>query len=605
MTARDGCAPVRGCFANAGVLLLGVGGVHGHHYKLGLVRRLREVVPALAVVEVSGHWAAGRLRDEIGVDDTILLPHGQGPSRGAAFVTAHLERSGFSPDAVVTYRQEWLGLRSELAEAWALPGPARSAVQVAADKFEMKSLLRSLGLEVPSFEVRSRAELRGRTGAGGYPAFIRPVVGIRSEWARELSDERDLGDYADDVDRSGVFADDDRFLVESLLVGHEVDVDLFLHEGRVVYARTSDNLPVRRPFALETGHLMPSILPGDVQDRLVAAASRASTGCGFRDGNVHAELIVLPDGRVFVVEINGRMGGMYIADWHHRVWGVDLVMAELAVSLGRPPDAFLRAEDRGLALAQVCLSAPLPAERPATPRTVSLESTPSAGDVALECWYDGPELEDLAVAGPLNLGAVTVARPTPRQALAGLMEVAGRSSFPVTVDQRREAADLTPLARFCASSPARRYAVRELEEADSARLRMLMDVLSPGAAGDSEDGTAAEADPATRVLCAVDELRPDAGIVATISVHLWRRMRGSSSLCAYLHDLVVLPEYRGAALGHLLVGAAVELAEAEGCYKAYLDCDPDLRAFYEQYGFQVVGHCMVRYRHRTVQVARG
>lgn len=141
-------------------------------------------------------------------------------------------------------------------------------MRTAADKFMTKQLLGACGLEVQGSKVWTLSELQRRSDPSEYPVFIRPNIGIRSEWARAIADREELDRYVEDVGSSQLFGSDDRFLVESLLVGHEVDVDLVLEAGRVVYGKTSDNFPVRSPFALETGHLMPSLLPDQVQDRV-------------------------------------------------------------------------------------------------------------------------------------------------------------------------------------------------------------------------------------------------------------------------------------------------------------------------------------------------
>ena len=584
---------------NARVLLLGVGGTHGKDYKLGLVKKLREFVSELVVVEMDGHWANDYLRDEIGVDDTKLLAKEQNTGENVEEVVGYLEESGFSPNAVVTFRQEWLELRSYLARTFGLPGPPESAVEVARNKYKTKLLIGTLGLEVPALEVLSYEDLRHREPFDGYSLFIRPTVGIRSEWARAISSRDGLLDYVADLAGTEEKVRPKEFLVEPLLLGHEVDVDLVLYQGSVIYGKTSDNFPVRLPFALETGHLMPSILPNKIQQWLVDVASRAVLGCGFRDGNIHAELIVLPDNRVFVVEINGRLGGMYIADWHYRVWGVDLVLAELAVSLGQSPEEFLHVEDRGLALAQVCLCAPPPHQGDASSRSVFFDPTQYAHcadeGTIVEGWYPEHQEETLSMSGPLNLGALTVSGRNSIEAFDSLVAMANKSNLQVTVNGEAEAADLMVLARFCKASPMRRYIVREFEVSDAVHLQKLLEELTLNAIADPEDLGIADADPGTTVLCAVDELRPARGIVGTISVHFWKRLRPGKALCAYLHDLVVSPQYRRLGIAHQLVSAAVELAQAKGCYKAHLDSDRSLRNLYETYGFVDAGDCMVRY----------
>lgn len=586
-------------FDTAQVLLLGVGGVHGSDYKLRIVERLREIVSKLVVVEIEEHWADDYLRSAVGVDGTILCPSSYDLNRQAQFVLHEIEEMGFSPDAVITYRQEWLGLRAFLAQHLGISGPSTSAVEVSSNKFMTKQLLHSIGMNVPFFDVVSLNSLLECDSIHNYPVFIRPNVGIRSEWARAIYDQEGIQEYARDIELREAFHLSDQFLVESLLVGHEVDVDLFLHNGAVLYGKSSDNFPARYPFALETGHLMPSILPREVQRELVDVASRASLACGFQDGNIHAELMVLPDKRVFVLEINGRLGGMYIAEWHRRIWGVDLVVAELATSLKQSPAEFLQERDPDIALAQVCLTAPLPDTRVPRSRSVFFDPAQyqdrSHKNILLECWYPDGQDETLAISGPLNLGALTVSGKSPLAAFRNLLDIARQHPMHVTVDGESHAVDLAALNCFSAASPACRFTFRPLQSSDTPWLLSLLTLLTPRATFNPNTGPGFTPDPSTIVLCAVDEFDSDRRVVGMISIHFWRRARSGPSLCAYLHDLIVSPEYRRIGIAHQLLNAAVALAKDRGCYKTHLDCDSSLKAIYEAHGFERVADCMVQY----------
>jgi ribosomal protein S18 acetylase RimI-like enzyme len=519
-------------------------------------------------------------------------------SQAANAVINDIEAIGFTPTAVLTYRQEWLALRSHLAYLLNLPGPSREAIEIAGDKFKTKTFLKSLGFETPNFEAATHDELRERHQLDSYPCFIRPSVGIRSEWARALFNTADFRQYVTDVVSSNHFAARDIFLIESLLRGHEVDVDLFLYDGCAFYGMPSDNFPVRFPFALETGHLMPSVLPTEIRRNLVDVASQAALACGFQNGNVHAELMVLPDGRVFVLELNGRMGGMYIAEWHKRVWDVDLILAELAVALGQSPVEYLVPEYRGMSFAQLCVTAPpIPPGAPA--RTVHFPlaryTGTSSDDVIFESWYEGPEIEHPAMCGPLNLGALTVSGSSPEVAFARLAKIAHSTPICLDINGGSVRADVSVLSRFCLSSPVRRYSIRQFVKSDIPDLLRLLSILTSHATFTAESVATATIDPNTVIFCATDELRPEAGVVGTISIHFWRRLRPAPNVNAYVHDLVVLPEYRHLGIANQLFQTALGIIIDRKCYKADLDCDSILLDFYRRYGFEPVGDCMVRY----------
>ena len=96
-----------------------------------------------------------------------------------------------------------------------------------------------------------------------------------------------------------------KVLIEEFIDGHEVDIDLVIHQNNLLYASVSDNFPVCSPYALETGQLSPSILSQAVQENLEEYAYRCASALGFDRGCLHVELILKKDGTIHFVELNG------------------------------------------------------------------------------------------------------------------------------------------------------------------------------------------------------------------------------------------------------------------------------------------------------------
>jgi GNAT superfamily N-acetyltransferase len=341
-----------------------------------------------------------------------------------------------------------------------------------------------------------------------------------------------------------------------------------------------------------------------VQVKVADVAAQAALVCGFRDGNIHAELMVLPDGRVCVLEINGRLGGMYIADWHQHIWGVDLIRAELALALGQSPAPYLHIQERAMALAQICISAPFHDEDRARTRAVFFDpgqvllgGTQAQATGSLEFWYDAPQPERLALAGPLNLGAVTVSGHNALEAFRTLVTIMQESPLYVWIDETCHTVDFSLLQHVGVFAPLHRYRIRPWSEGDRPQVKFLVACLTTHAhcdGGGEDKQHTLPVDPGTTILCAVDTFQ-DNKVVGMIAVHFWQRTRFASAQCAYVHDLIVLPAYRGMGIAAQLVDAAVDLAREKGCYKADLDCEERLHAYYQAHGFQVTGTCMVQY----------
>lgn len=60
----------------------------------------------------------------------------------------------------------------------------------------------------------------------------------------------------------------------------------------------------------------------------------------------------------------------------------------------------------------------------------------------------------------------------------------------------------------------------------------------------------------------------------------------------HIEDVVVAKEYQGKGIGEKLVGALLDYAKKNNCYKTILDCKDDVKPFYEKIGFKKEANCM-------------
>ena len=84
-------------------------------------------------------------------------------------------------------------------------------------------------------------------------------------------------------------------------------VEALMFEGEFFPLAVLDRTPLLPPFR-ETGLMLPSSLPVDRQDEMIAMARAAAEAAGATNGPLHIELMMTPTGP-WVIEINGRLGG--------------------------------------------------------------------------------------------------------------------------------------------------------------------------------------------------------------------------------------------------------------------------------------------------------
>lgn len=91
-----------------------------------------------------------------------------------------------------------------------------------------------------------------------------------------------------------------------------------------------------------------------------------------------------------------------------------------------------------------------------------------------------------------------------------------------------------------------------------------------------------------RTLVAVSE-----GVVlGTASIIIEQKFIRAGGKVGHIEDVAVKETHQHIGLGRMLVEALLKVAKDSECYKVILDCDSDVVAFYEKFGFKKYEHCM-------------
>ncbi len=78
----------------------------------------------------------------------------------------------------------------------------------------------------------------------------------------------------------------------------------------------------------------------------------------------------------------------------------------------------------------------------------------------------------------------------------------------------------------------------------------------------------------------------DGQIVGSITLLIEPKFIHQGGLVGHVEDVVVRSELQGKGIGEQLINAALEYAKNHGCYKTILDCDDNVKPFYEKIGFK-------------------
>ena len=88
----------------------------------------------------------------------------------------------------------------------------------------------------------------------------------------------------------------------------------------------------------------------------------------------------------------------------------------------------------------------------------------------------------------------------------------------------------------------------------------------------------------------------DKKIVGSTTLFIEQKFIHDGGLVGHIEDVVVRKDYEGQGIGMKLVISLLDVAKQKNCYKTILNCEDNLRPFYEKIGFKKATNEM-RYDH--------
>ena len=139
--------------------------------------------------------------------------------------------------------------------------------------------------------------------------------------------------------------------------------------------------------------------------------------------------------------------------------------------------------------------------------------------------------------------------------------------------------------------------IREIEEADLERgfletLDFLRNASNLDKTKAKEILKKIKQNPNHIIYVAIDNKK----IVGSTTLLIEQKFIHDGGLVGHIEDVVVRKDYEGKGIGIKLVTSMLERAKEKNCYKTILDCNDDVKQFYERIGFKRESNGM-RYDH--------
>jgi biotin carboxylase len=214
-------------------------------------------------------------------------------------------------DAVLAIDDQGLAVAAAASERLGTTHNPLDAVAATRDKAELRARLAASGVPQPDYRVVGPGDRVTDAAADiGYPCVVKPVSRSGSQGVIRV-DDPDQSSAAEGRVRA-IVGRAEPLLVERFVPGAEVAVEALLEAGNLRILAVFDKPdPLDGPFFEETIYVTPSRQPSPVLAAVTGTVAAGAEAIGLREGPVHAELRIGPQGRLVVLEVAARsIGGL-------------------------------------------------------------------------------------------------------------------------------------------------------------------------------------------------------------------------------------------------------------------------------------------------------
>jgi len=249
-------------------------------------------------------------------------------------------------DAVVPVDDRGVVVAAVAAERLDLPHNPQGAATAATHKARMRRALSAAGVPQPAFRVAGPDQDAGALADEvGYPVVIKPVSLSMSRGVLRADSVREARAAAGRIREILADAGEDAqgpLLVERFVPGPEMALEGLLQRGELdVLALFDKPEPMEGPTFEETIYVTPSREPFEMQDAVRSLVAGATKAMGLREGPIHAEVRLGPDGPVMLEVAARSIGGLCSRSLRFGA-GISLEEVILRHALGLPSEDLRR-----------------------------------------------------------------------------------------------------------------------------------------------------------------------------------------------------------------------------------------------------------------------
>lgn len=240
-------------------------------------------------------------------------------------------------DGVVTAATDFGVLSAAyVAQEMGLPGLKYEVAQLIKNKYRVRKCLYEAHVDdtEQAFEVNENTDIDALAQKLTYPVMVKPCDGSGSRGASRVNKVEELQNACIYAMNGSITH---RAEIETFIFGQEYGAESLVVDGEIHVLGIMKKWMTAPPYYAELGHAMPCGLPAEVEEKAKICVKNAISALGVNFGSINMDMLITPDGKVYIIDIGARMGGNMIGPCIIPYGtGVDYVGAMIQNAVGDP-----------------------------------------------------------------------------------------------------------------------------------------------------------------------------------------------------------------------------------------------------------------------------
>ena len=215
-------------------------------------------------------------------------------------------------DGVVTAATDFGVLSAAyVAQEMGLPGLKYEVAQLIKNKYRVRKCLFEAHVDdtEQAYEVNADTDIEFLAQKLTYPVMVKPCDGSGSRGASRVNTPSEFPQACSYAMNGSITH---RAEIETFIIGQEYGAESLVVDGQIHVLGIMKKWMTKPPYYAELGHAMPCGLPKEVEDKAKACVHNAISALGINFGSVNMDMLITPNGKVYIIDIGARMGGNMI-----------------------------------------------------------------------------------------------------------------------------------------------------------------------------------------------------------------------------------------------------------------------------------------------------